>query len=215
MGKVMESFMHRKLLLLLCDFLFRTFLGCIPPFLFQRKVGKQNTSSRSEQMMESEIQKSWKLIKDVLEMRLQNQPLHPVQIYAQLLYFACRGKLCEAWKGNRHSLKSCLIFDRTASSIWVLLYLWPERFWPGHSLRGKKAETSQTWSVRREDGAAGQRTSPQVEVPGTMGSDKGWASTYSVMACVLGLSQSCTWSGYPLESQAEGQHLKGEKVELS
>ncbi|KAK7834886.1 hypothetical protein U0070_022857, partial [Myodes glareolus] len=50
-----------------------------------RKVGKQNPSSRREQMMESEIQKSWKLIKDVLEMRLQNQPLHPVQIYAQLL----------------------------------------------------------------------------------------------------------------------------------
>lgn len=96
MGKVMESFMHIKLLLLLCDFLFRTFLGCIPPFLFQRKVGKQNPSSRREQMMESEIQKSWKLIKDVLEMRLQNQPLHPVQIYAQLLYFVCRGKLCEA-----------------------------------------------------------------------------------------------------------------------
>lgn len=114
----MESFMDSKQLLLLCGFLFKTFLGHIHPILFQCKMGKQNPSSRREHMTESEIQKSWKLIRDVLEMRLPNQPLHPAQTYAQLLCFVCRGKLCEAWKESRHSLKTCLIFYRTASSVW-------------------------------------------------------------------------------------------------
>lgn len=79
-------------------------------------------------MMDSEIQRSWKLTRDVLETRLQNQALYPVEICVQPLCFVCTDKFYEAWKESRHSLEMHLIFARTAFSIRVLLYLCPERF---------------------------------------------------------------------------------------